>query len=288
MNIFLILSLILLASSSCDDEYNQEYTRLFGICQNHLQNKDNCLKQNLESTIFYCCMSYYHYDGVDEETEKQNSLCKIEDKANLVIFKDKKLTALYRESSGYESAIQNSFVDVDKHYVIKTECNDGSYEADSSILTFSSEEKKILESEDHCLYYHNKYLESEEKADDAICQKGQLTKNAIDEGLKCGYYNITFKSKEGVTKNYKTWYLVNNDDIKSGKLNPLTQKLFEQYGLIMFDGDNEVSYSFEVTAGDDISASYDSKEGKMIDNKKGKSDIIKISKFLGLLFLILF
>ena len=145
-----------------------------------------------------------------------------------------------------------------------------------------------MESKDHCLYYHNKYLESEEKANDEICQKGQLTKNAIDEGLKCGYYNITFKSKNNVTKNYKTCYLVNNDDIKSGKLNALTQKLFEQYGLIMFDGDNEVSYSFEVTAGDDISVSYDSKEGKMIDNKKGKSDIIKISKYLGLLFLILF
>ena len=128
MNIFLILSLILLASSSVDYEYDQEYEKFYGICQNHLQDKDNCLKQSLDSTIFYCCMSYGHFDGEDEETEKQNSICRIEDKTNLVIFKDKKLTALYRESSGYDSAIQQNYADVDKNYVMKIECSDGSYE----------------------------------------------------------------------------------------------------------------------------------------------------------------
>lgn len=231
-------------------------------------------------------MVYTSYDQVRDE------LCQIDDKTNLEIFKDEKIASLYRESNGYQEFYNGGgFQDNDDEtqLVMEYKCKDGSYKLNTNFLIYTSDEKQILASKDHCLYLHNYYLD-DKSASNEICQKGILTQNAINKGLKCGYFDVTFYLKDGKTKNFKTCYIINPDDFTSGQLNSVTKKLFEQYSLSISDGGDDVTYSFDVTVGDEISGSYDSQEGKLVNNKskKSTSSMIQLSKYLSILLLILF
>ena len=277
MKFFLFLSLFLLVSQETLDDYDVEYEENYKVCSS-LVDETSCLNKVLESNIFYCCY-------VSSDVPESNS-CVVTDKANLEIFKNEKLTALYRESNGYEDAKEQNFEDgSESNYIQKYKCKDGEFETNSNLLVFSTEEKETLASKEHCLYLHNYYIEDDRSATKEICQNGKLTKNATDKGLKCGYFDITFKLKNK-NENYKTCYLVNPDDITSGKFNSLTKKLFDQYALMISGGDDAVNYTFDVSVGNDISGSYDSEKGKMVNNKS-VSSMIRISKFLSLLLLLL-
>ena len=313
MKAFLFLSLILFVSS--EEEENES------ICEK-IVTKDACLNQKLDSNDDYCCMVSYQYSEEEEEGELPLPSCSSYSKNYLGILKDKKTMTVLREQVGFRTTRNPDVYEEseESNYKIKIECNDGSVEVDQNSYIFSKEEKSIFQSEDHCLSYFEKYLDGREKANDSICQKGKLTKNAADEGFICGFYNMTFKLGEGETKNYQTCFMVNNEDIKTGKLSSFTKYYLDGMGIEALDGDNELdlNYIFEVTVGSST-ASY--KEGTIInegnednkvnDNKanegnevnegnKGnegsdtksdgnddKSDMIKISKYL-ILFIILF
>ena len=93
MKFFLFLSLFLLVSQETLDDYDVEYEENYKVCSS-LVDETICLNKVLESNIFYCCY-------VSSDVPESNS-CVVTDKANLEIFKNEKLTALYRESNGYE------------------------------------------------------------------------------------------------------------------------------------------------------------------------------------------
>ena len=277
MKFFLFLSLFLLVSQETLDDYHVEYEENYKVCSS-LVDETSCLNKVLESNIFYCCYVSSDYP--------EGNICGVADKTNLEIFSNEKLTALYRESNGYEKAKAKSFEDdLEIKYIQKYKCKDGEFELNSNLLVYSTEEQETLASKEHCLYLHNYYIEDGRSATKEICQNGKLTKNATDTGLKCGYYDITFKLKNK-NENYKTCYLVNPDDITSGKFNSLTKKLFDQYALMISGGEDAVNYTFDVSVGNDISGSYDSEKGKMVNNKS-VSSMIRISKFLSLLLLLL-
>ena len=84
---------------------------------------------------------------------------------------------------------------------------------------------------------------------------------------------MTFKLEKGETKNYQTCFMVNNEDIKTGKLSSFTKYYLEEMGIGALDGDNEldVNYTFEVTVGNST-ASY--KEGSIIneDNESNEGN----------------
>ena len=107
---------------------------------------------------------------------------------------------IYREQVGFKTTRNPEiYEESEVGYKLKIECNDGSAEMDSASYVFSQEEKSLFESEDHCLSYFEQYIGGKEKANDSICQKGKLTKNATDEGFICGFYNMTFKLEKGET-----------------------------------------------------------------------------------------
>ena len=313
MKAFLFLSLIFFVFSEEEDDES--------ICEK-IATKDACLNQKLDSNDDYCCMASYQYSEEEDEGELPLDSCILYNKNYLGILKDKKTMAVLREEVGFRTTRNpDAYEESEKsNYKLKIECNDGSVEVDPNSYVFSQEEKSLFESENHCLSYFEKYLDGKDKANDSICQKGTLTKNAADEGFICGFYNMTFKLGEGETKNYQTCFMVNNEDIKSGKLSAFTKYYLDEMGIEALDEDNELdlNYIFEVTVGSST-ASY--KEGTIInegnegnkvnDNKvnegnevnegnKGnegsdtksdgnddKSDMIKISKYL-ILFIILF
>ena len=262
MKAFLFLSLIFFVFSEEEDDES--------ICEK-IATKDACLNQKLDSNDDYCCMFSYQYSEEEEETFTS---CTLYSKNYLGLLKDKKTMTVLREEVGFRTTRNPDAYEESEKYnsKLKIECNDDSVEVDPNSFVFSQEEKSLFESENHCLSYFEKYLDGREKANDSICQKGTLTKNAADEGFICGFYNMTFKLGEGETKNYQTCFMVNNEDIKTGRLNSFTRYYLDEMGIEALDEDNELdlNYIFEVTVGNST-ASY--KEGTIIDEDNEGNEV---------------
>ena len=229
------------------------------------------------------------------------NVCTLTKKIFLSIFENAKLKALYREYESYLNIKDgdNSNNELDYSLVSDYKCKDGNFTMENNLFKLTEEEKGIINSENHCFYLNDDYIKNKKSASNEICQNRTLTQNAKDEGLKCGFFDITFKSKSGETQNVKTCHIVNTDDIKydikSGKLNSYTKNLLNNgFGLF---GKEEVTYTFNLIVGKEISASYDSETDKIVNNNNNnnnnKNDVdngdqsnIKISKYLSLLLIL--
>ena len=308
MKNFLFLSLILLViSEGTGDDENSGLDEGSEIdykaqCEEeeNSANEGKCLGQNLNTNSLYCCMVSY----VSDQEKTPENVCTLTNKIFLSIFNNAKLKALYREYESYLNIKDgdNSNNELDYSLVSDYKCKDGNFTMENNLFKLTEEEKGIINSENHCFYLNDDYIKNKKSASDEICQNGTLTQNAKDEGLKCGFFDITFKSKSGETKNVKTCHIVNTDDTKSGKLNSYTKNLLNNsFGL--FDKEEEVTYTFNLIVGKEISASYDSGTDKIVNNTNnnnnndsdggGKKDddkdaqsIIKISKYLSLLLIL--
>ena len=315
MKNFLFLSLILLViSEGTGDDENSGLDEGSEIdykaqCEKeeNLANETKCLGQNLNTNSLYCCMVSY----VSDQEKTPQNVCTLTKKIFLSIFNNTKLKALYREYESYLNIKDgdNSNNELDYSLVSDYKCKDGSFKMKNNLFKLTSEEEKIINSTNHCLYLNDDYIKNKKSASDEICQNGTLTQNAKDEGLKCGFFDITFKSKSGKIENVKTCHIVNTDDITSGKLNSYTKNLLNNsFGL--FDKEEEVTYTFNLIVGKEISASYDSGTDKIVNNSNnynnnnnndgddgddgcceddvdnGDQSIIKISKYLSLLLIL--
>ena len=166
---------------------------------------------------------------------------------------------------------------------MKYECEDGVFEFSKSYYQFSEEDEKVLTSKNHCLddiFGENK---DQSETSDESCRKRLLTQTAINAGYRCGYYNISFLGENGEKKKLELCYFISKDDINSGELNPAIIYQMDKFVTKLY-GKSGATYTVEMSSGDDISGTYNSKDGKLVN----KSDIIKISEYLIILFLILF
>ena len=308
MKNFLFLSLILLViSEGTGDDENSGLDEGSEIdykaqCEEeeNSANEGKCLGQNLNTNSLYCCMVSY----VSDQEKTPKNVCTLTKKIFLSIFNNAKLKALYREYESYLNIKDgdNYNNELDYSLVSDYKCKDGNFTMENNLFKLTEEEKGIINSENHCFYLNDDYIKNKKSASNEICQNRTLTQKAKDEGLKCGFFDITFKSKSGETKNVKTCHIVNTDDTKSGKLNSYTKNLLNNsFGL--FDKEEEVTYTFNLIVGKEISASYDSGTDKIVNNTNnnnnndsdggGKKDddkdaqsIIKISKYLSLLLIL--
>ena len=240
---------------------------------------------------------------VSDQEKTPKNVCTLTNKIFLSIFNNAKLKALYREYESYLNIKDgdNSNNELDYSLVSDYKCKDGNFTMENNLFKLTEEEKGIINSENHCFYLNDDYIKNKKSASNEICQNRTLTQKAKDEGLKCGFFDITFKSKSGETQNVKTCHIVNTDDIRSEKLNSYTKNLLNNgFGLF---GKEEVTYTFNLIVGKEISASYDSGTDKIVNNTNnnnnndsdggGKKDddkdaqsIIKISKYLSLLLIL--
>lgn len=227
-------------------------------------------------------------------TQSGNS-CASFPKLFLMIGETRQTKALYREYYGYFTDGEDvSFGNEN----INLKCKDFNSEIETNYLQFSNEDKEIFSSNNHCFYYYeqsvddNKIVASKEK-----CEEGKFTKYATVANLRCAYVDISFNSKNGNSKNYKTCFPFLSEDIKSGKLNEFTKYNLDEIFTKEFPGESDINYTIKITAGDDVSAIYNTETGKMIDENAHEDEhgsgysysyIITIPKFLIILFLIIF
>ena len=100
------------------------------------------------------------------------------------IVNSKQFNPLFKELYGFLGEISSIKIDS------IVECSDGDFEYKLD-TEFTEDEKKILESENHCLNYTMSSFEDMTKTFD--CQKGELLQSSKDAGIECGNLAITLK-----------------------------------------------------------------------------------------------
>ena len=234
-----------------------------------LKDRRACLTQKLQSEDHYCCI-------LSEKGEvNQKFICRYTAKYLSVFYKNDKTQVLSREIIGYDE--KRSYSTDNDAAILKYECEDGVFEFSKSYYQFSEEDEKVLTSKNHCL--DDIFGENKEqlKTSDESCQKRLLTQTAILAGYRCGYYNISFLGENGEKKKLEICYFISNDDIISGELNPVIIYQMDKFVTKLY-GKSGATYTVKMSSGNDISGTYNSKDGKLVNNNK--SDIIKISEYI--------
>lgn len=244
-----------------------------------LQDRRACLTQKLQSEDHHCCIL------TEKNEENQNFICTYTAKYLSVFYKNDKTHVLSREIFGWDG--ERTYSTDNDAAILKYECEDGVFEFSESYYQFSEEDEKVLSSKNHCL--DDIFGENKEqlKTSDESCKKRSLTQTAILAGYRCGYYNINFLGENGEKKKLEICYFISNDDIISGELNPVIIYQMDKFVTKLY-GESGATYTVEMSSGNDISGTYNSKDGKLVNNNKSDEKSIKISEYFIFLFLILF
>ena len=185
--------------------------------------------------------------------------------------------SIIREKMGYE--FKGTILDDGEEGALNLACKDFKIELEQSFWTFSDEEKEILKEEDHCFSLHDRTIYRDLEPTEDLCKNGKLTKYASDAGLKCAYSELTLITKNQ-EESIKTCFPIFKGDIDSGNLNGFTIDYLNEIA----DEYEADSYKLSAIAEDEPIFTYDSKTA----GKKSKSDMVNISKYFMLLFLLFF
>lgn len=167
------------------------------------------------------------------------------------------------------------------------QCKDGNFEILYGYDNYTSEDKAILKSNQHCLRYFYSYvidpdfldkMPSKEK-----CFNADLLENSKNIGIKCGFYEFTIKYVSGNSGEFKSCYVYDTDIIKNKKIDEKSKGNFSilamQYAISQ--GEMMVSYVVVFSDSDGHKYSYDSSTNKVSSSTK-----CQISKYLLFLLII--
>ena len=148
-----------------------------------VESKDACTAISLTNKGEQCCWE------TNRASDEPKSSCDTfpkpsKDLQDLV--NNKQFSPLYKEFAGFFGEISSSSNKIDSI----VECSDGDleYKLDTE---FTEDEKKILESENHCLNYTmSSFFDMSKKFE---CKKGELLQSSKDAGITCGDLAITLK-----------------------------------------------------------------------------------------------
>ena len=173
-------------------------------------------------------------------------------------------------------------------------CKDGELSIYYGYDTYTNEEQNILKSEKHCLYYFygyalrpHDYMDNLPTQED--CFKANMLQSSKDSGLKCSYFNFTFKDLDGNLIPYSTCYFyipgsITFDERSTAAFKFLCINILNGYGTCQ-------DYSLDLIDEDGNTLKYNSLTGQVgsdtssTKKKKSGSNILVISKFIFLLFL---
>ena len=175
-------------------------------------------------------------------------------------------------------------------------CKDGELSIYYGYDEYTDEDQSILKSEKHCLYYFHGYaLRSHDFMDNLPtqedCFNADMLQSSKDSGIKCSYFNFTFKDLDGNLIPYSTCYFYNRDSVTFDERSTAAFK-FLCINVLKGHGNCE-DYSINLIDEDGNTFRYNSLTGQVEKdtsskkNKKSGTKILAISKFIFLIFLFL-
>ena len=240
------------------------------------ESKDACTAISLTNKGEQCC---WETNRARDEPESSCDTFPKPSKDVQDLVNNKQFSPLYKEFAGFFGEISSSSNKIDSI----VECSDGDleYKFDNE---FTEDEKKILESENHCLNYTmSSFVDMTKKFD---CQKGELLQSSKDAGIECGDLAITLKNG-GAETTLKTcmpfpYELLSKVKIPDMFKDQLNEMFKENPDLSL----NASQFTLELSDSKGNKIKYDSETGE-ITPKTGKSIMLNISKYLFLLSLFL-
>ena len=150
--------------------------------------------------------------------------------------------------------------------------------------TYTSEEIKVLQDENHCLnYFYGLNIENQTKQN---CFNAVILQSSKDAGLTCGYYEFNIKYSDGTSENFKTCHLFNNAAISRGQLDERTKESFQSFVKDNQDnGKYVVSYKVALSDKNGNSVEYDSLTQSL--SKSSSTIITPMIKYLVFIYLLL-
>ena len=289
---------------SMPDEFNEQ-KKMGEQCLEADENKDQCLSITLSNSNYKCCMlSVIYANNKNNQGEKICSLMYQDIKYLQEVYKNEMFKVTLREIFGYiVKGIYFIEEDGGKHYIADEdtfkmkqiyECNDGTATYSYGYDTYSSTDIAIFESGNHCLKYFYRYLYSDyydenlelKSVSKNDCLNAQLTKTALDAGIKCGFYQFKINYIQGGSKTYQTCYLYNSNIISNGKLDEKTQSeissFVSQIGYTEGDGPYS-SYTTQFTDEQGNTYTFDM-TGEFA--KEQQSNLLTVTKYLYLMLII--
>ena len=258
----LLLYLIAFIACDSDDQYEEDKKK----CADVGADKQKCLNLNSTTSEHFCCFSY-----LKNETESESGQCQMFEAKTYYKYSTTRANTIEREIEGFEcySSLYNgageSSCENKKKSLLNliSECTNEVPIEESGIYSFEESEKSILKNENHCLTYKYKMHPNLTEPTEKNCAEATMTQKARDEGIICGFYELVFTFENtDEKKTIKTCYLLDPELIKNEQRGKI---YLENLASQLIDRSfKEFQVSISDVSG--ISFSYDSKEGKFIDN----------------------
>ena len=270
MKFLFSLLIVFISSETISD--NENLNKYNEECEKNNNNKENCISIKLESSDYQCCYIEGYCSALTLE--------------NYLFYSNNILKAMNKEISGFEYSIKNNFES--KYNLFQGECQNGKINLSEEDIQYTEDDKKILKSDNHCLYYHYKVLSNELVNSKDTCLNADLLKSSDDLGIECGYYEFTIYSEIIGEKKIKTCYLFNPEIIKYKNIDEGNKYILNRIASDLSGDGKFSSYTFDIHYSNEVSFSYNSKTNELSEiSEKDSSDILYIYKYIFLLFLFL-
>lgn len=245
-------------------------------------NKNDCINAKLKSPSRQCCFTGYNDEKV----------CNILDNDKTFMYFYRGFYRQYEElGNEYIHTNQDQYFCEKRNEMITT-CKNKEYYYRADECTFTLEEKKIFESDKHCLnLYYNSLQEGKfNSINKNDCHNALLLESSKELGITCGFYDYTVVFKNSTILHFKTCYFITPDE-EFEKLKAEGYEIEKDwldkknllYTLLMrvdIDPDNDIkSFTADIS---DSNRVY----SQSIDSEKNFSKMISFSKYL-ILFLII-
>ncbi len=269
MKFLFSLLIVFISSETISD--NENLSKYQEECKKN-NNKENCLSIKLGSSDYQCCYIKESCSAITLE--------------NYFLYSNNILKAMNKEISGFKYSIENNF---ESNYTFfQGECQNGKINFSEEDIQYTEDDKKILKSNNHCLYYHYKVLSKELVNSKDTCLNADLLKSSEDLGIECGYYEFTIYNEIIGEKTIKTCYLFNPEIIKNKNIDDGNKYIFNRIASELSGDGKFSSYTFDIHYSNEVSFSYDSKTNELSEiSEKDSSNILYIYKHIFLLFLFL-
>lgn len=270
------------------------------------QDLNQCTSVTFDNDYQCCVMETFYGDGSGRDL----SCIALNGPIDLLkTIYDKKYKALIKDLFGfYKYGLYYINDDGSKYYFAPIlsytqtyNCKDGNYTMSFGNDNYTENERKILESDTHCLKYFYRHMyeenfqydEEKEKyflrpVSNNECFNASLLQSSKDEGISCGYYEFKLKYIDGTTDTLTTCYYYNENFYKNGEFDEQTKKEFEKL-INQYSSENgKVSKSYITQFSDSEGNTYvfDSSTGKM-ESTNSNGAFYKINFLILILFLIL-
>ena len=272
---------------------------------------DQCTSVTFDND-YQCCVleTFFELDGDPTfHNDDKISCIALNGSIDLLkkIYEEKKYKALQKELYGFLKYGLYIYEDNGEKYYIAPnlshnqtyKCKDGSYKISFGYDTYTENEKKVLESDNHCLKYFYRHMyeenfEYDEEKDKYYlkqvsnndCFNANLLQSSKDDGISCGYYEFKLNYVDGTTDTLTTCYFYNENFYKNGEFDEQTKIEFETL-INQYSSENgKVSKSYITQFSDSEGNTYvfDSSTGK-IESSNGS--FYKLNFMILILFLIL-